>query len=343
MKLRNKLILSCAALAAVATTAVSTTFAWYTANTEVSATGLKAKTDNNGADTLLISKTGGKGTWSSAIAFTEDAQVLNPVQYDAGSNNAAGTYRAWNATGDAVGAANSGAADVVTYTFYLKDPTASYSANPTQQNPNTNIYVSALTATFGVNEGTGLPTKDVLNTTGLGLYGSSAAYSGATYTVSLQRALDMEVAVSTVTAANTDDDDIEAFTASSANVYAFDYFSAISDTLSNSDGSYNAHKYYNAVKSLPQGESGKPGYKAAISESDPLSVTQIGGNSTTKWALVSNVQPTLIYKVTVTLFVNGWDLACFDAVQGQNVSLNFKFATTDGTTVKVGGSAVAQG
>jgi len=336
MKLRNKLILSCAALAAVATTAVSTTFAWYTANTEVSATGLQAKTDNNGADTLLISKTGGKGTWSSAIAFTEEATTLNPVQYDAGASNAAGTYRAWNATGDAVGGANTGAGDVITYTFYLKDPTASYSANPTTENPNTNIYVSALTATFGVNEGTGLPTKDVLTTTGLGAYTSGAAYSGATYTVALQRVLDMEVAVSTVTAANTDDDGIGSFAASSANVYAFDYYSAISDTLSSSDGTYNAHEYYNAVKSLPI-----TGGNSAISTSDPLSVTQIGGNSTTAWALVSGVQPTLIYKVTVTLFVNGWDLACFDAVQGQKVAINFKFATTDGTTVKVGGNAAA--
>ena len=118
MKLRNKLILSCAALAAVATTAVSTTYAWYTSNTEVSATGLTAKTDNNGADTLLISKTGGKGTWSSSIAFEEAAATLSPVEYTAGTSNAAGTYKAWNATTDTVGAAGSGDANVKTYTFF---------------------------------------------------------------------------------------------------------------------------------------------------------------------------------------------------------------------------------
>ncbi len=54
MKLRNKLILSCAALAAVATTAVSTTFAWYTSNTEVRVGTITANTKNSGADLLMI-------------------------------------------------------------------------------------------------------------------------------------------------------------------------------------------------------------------------------------------------------------------------------------------------
>ena len=35
MKLNKKLIMSCAALAACATTLVSSTYAWYTTNTEV--------------------------------------------------------------------------------------------------------------------------------------------------------------------------------------------------------------------------------------------------------------------------------------------------------------------
>jgi len=54
MKLRNKLILSCAALAAVATTAVSSTFAWYTSNTEVTVNTLSANTKNSGSDLLMI-------------------------------------------------------------------------------------------------------------------------------------------------------------------------------------------------------------------------------------------------------------------------------------------------
>ena len=56
MKLRNKLILSCAALAAVATTAVSTTYAWYTSNVDVSASGITAKSASAADSTLLISK-----------------------------------------------------------------------------------------------------------------------------------------------------------------------------------------------------------------------------------------------------------------------------------------------
>jgi hypothetical protein len=65
MKLRNKLILSCAALAAVATTAVSTTFAWYTSNTVVTAGPLTADTKNSGDDLLMI---------ADGYSATKDAQ-----------------------------------------------------------------------------------------------------------------------------------------------------------------------------------------------------------------------------------------------------------------------------
>ena len=79
MKLRNKLILSCAALAAVATTAVSTTFAWYTANTEVTAGTLTAETEAGSDKLLLISETGAKGTWGSKIDFPDSTVKFIPL------------------------------------------------------------------------------------------------------------------------------------------------------------------------------------------------------------------------------------------------------------------------
>ena len=51
-KLGLKLGLSCAALAACATTLVSTTFAWYTSNDSVKATGITGKTSE--ADGTLL-------------------------------------------------------------------------------------------------------------------------------------------------------------------------------------------------------------------------------------------------------------------------------------------------
>jgi len=76
MKLRNKLILSCAALAAVATTAVSTTFAWYTANDTVTAGGISATTNDAGSDLLMIAdglERTGAGTTQSPYAYTNKA------------------------------------------------------------------------------------------------------------------------------------------------------------------------------------------------------------------------------------------------------------------------------
>ena len=49
-KLGLKLGLSCAALAACATTLVSTTFAWYTSNDTVKAEKITGKTNENDAD-----------------------------------------------------------------------------------------------------------------------------------------------------------------------------------------------------------------------------------------------------------------------------------------------------
>ena len=145
----------------------------------------------------------------------------------------------------------------------------------------------------------------------------------------------MEVAVQTVAnVANSDDEGATSAATSnvSADVYAFDNYSAITDSLTGRTG-YNAHTYYNKVKGLPI-----TGGNAAISTSDPLAVRQIGGSATAAWTLLT-ANPANIYKVTVTLFLNGWDLACFDAVQGQTVTIGFKFSTTSGTTVKVADAA----
>jgi len=81
MKLRNKLILSCAALAAVATTAVSTTYAWYTANDSVKAEGINAQTSQTDNTLLLISKTGQSGSWGAKVNIGS-AITLNPVSYE---------------------------------------------------------------------------------------------------------------------------------------------------------------------------------------------------------------------------------------------------------------------
>lgn len=55
MKLRKKLLLSCAALAACATTMVSTTYAWFVSNSEASVSGMSGATlDGSAAGNFLV-------------------------------------------------------------------------------------------------------------------------------------------------------------------------------------------------------------------------------------------------------------------------------------------------
>ena len=80
-KLGLKLGLSCAALAACATTLVSTTFAWYTSNDTVKATGITGKTSEQDATLLLISKSGRVGSWGATVAIDSSKVTLDPVTY----------------------------------------------------------------------------------------------------------------------------------------------------------------------------------------------------------------------------------------------------------------------
>ena len=156
MILRNKLILSCAALAAVATTAASTTFAWYTSNTEVQAGTITAVTQNSGADLLMIadgltnkdadgdyiSSTApvdiDKLQWGTSVTQVTYAGTVNttsgaitapqllPLAYN-GSNAAADTYTAATPTEDTFGNATYYVLDGENYVKATEfDSTATY-------------------------------------------------------------------------------------------------------------------------------------------------------------------------------------------------------------------------
>ena len=77
-KLTRKLFLSICTLAICAVTLVSTTFAWYTTNTEVSASNINGASAATGTSSLLISKNG--SDWAQSISFA------NEVTKDADGN-----------------------------------------------------------------------------------------------------------------------------------------------------------------------------------------------------------------------------------------------------------------
>ena len=75
-KFVTKLILSGAALAVSAATLVSTTYAWYVQNSQVTATGISGAVKDNSASSIYISKNyvvnGNSGDWLPTVAFDQN-------------------------------------------------------------------------------------------------------------------------------------------------------------------------------------------------------------------------------------------------------------------------------
>ena len=83
MKLRNKILMSAAALAACAATLTSTTFAWYVANNEANATKIQGSTAAAGSDgNILVAKTenGTAGSYAQNISFAGDTTHITLPQ-----------------------------------------------------------------------------------------------------------------------------------------------------------------------------------------------------------------------------------------------------------------------
>lgn len=97
----TKLILSGAAFAVSAATLVSTTYAWYVQNSQVTATGLTGAVEDKDTTSIFISKdyqTAENPTWTSAVAFENSdfgetkpnkANTLDPIKL---TDNAARTF-----------------------------------------------------------------------------------------------------------------------------------------------------------------------------------------------------------------------------------------------------------
>lgn len=303
MKLKSKLIMSGVALAACAATLTSTTYAWYTSNTEVTATGITSASATSGSDLLLISKTGKEGSWSNTVAYEstdtgiEDVSLL-PVAYHAGSDTTTqGTFKGWSQTAES--SSDAATTNYLTVTTYLKATTA------------VTVYVNGFTIT---NETSSLPQKDILASAG----GLEANDSTKTYTVDVLRTLQFEQTVETVSAGT--------ITATSVALYDYDTLAGDpNDSLKGKTAGtgFNAHTYYNAVTG-----------NTIADDSEGTSGTKIKSSGNTKWTLgttpVAAAAGDLTYlKVTFKIFINGWDYACFDACQGQAISVGLKFSTLD--------------
>ena len=343
MKLRNKLILSCAALAAVATTAFSTTFAWYTANTDVTAKGLTAATESLDDATLMISLD--NYTWGSSVDLTDifaASNKLKPVEYAPHTTNLearAATLKKWNATTNAVGDNAVVNQDYIRFTLFFK------SADTGSINVKNTVFNFRNT------------TENLTSKVKLSSVGNPVA--GSTYTLDLLRAIVVDVDVQNGHEAATEPANAEAgFTAGqfasvtagqtpvgSHTSYSADTLVANDRDSANSDNAslWNAHTYYNAVKNLPQGTSTDDDYKPAIATNkaaSEASQTNLTGSTQFASDVIGNtgagsltLGEASVLAITYTIYLDGWDKFCFNAVQSQTIALDLEY---QGTYVKAG-------
>ena len=239
MKLRGKLILSCAALAAVATTAFSTTYAWYTSNTEVKATGLEASTGTSNDSALQISLNG--TNWGASVELDDVIENLTPVQRNAGETGVASTFTTQNLAGttDPVSATAGDGTKALNYVqFYL------YFRNITIADDATcPVYIKSVNLANAQAGG--------VNTKLLTDIGAHTQAANTYYKVDLLRALDLEIAAG-YTAAVTADAKVEctdstATTGQKTSLYNLESYASADSVSVLTAGSWDALAYYNTV------------------------------------------------------------------------------------------------
>lgn len=295
MKLRNKLILSCAALTAVAITAVSTTYAWYTQNDTVSAANVTGATAENQNSLLLISDTGNTGDWGAYTDFTDQtsAKVTN-ITLEPRAFVSAGSFTDLAGTSSSTG--------YISFDLYFA--TGALEAET--------VYVKEFS--IANNKQDELPTKSVLTTDGLG--SSWDATVNGTYAIDIRNALVVSTTICT----------IDEGTAGSTTTTHYGVEAQATSTDDDYEDGFNAHTYYNSVLGLTDD---------AISETDNIEQVQLSTKSASNeaWSLgdapVVSTDATKVnaLKVHFDVFLNGWDTACFDACQNQGITITMSFTS----------------
>lgn len=332
-KFGRKLFLSCVALAACATTLVSTTFAWYTSNTEVTLGAQNALSQTNAdGDDILVSRAltyaAGSETGRAGDAWSEysnngtpvatDTVTLKPVYY----NIVDKTYK----TMESVENPESGDVANITYSddslsanvleFRLRFKSQKTIATDAQK---VSIYVSGITLTN---------TRQSVDASKVpaDVYGEGTGVTGAgDYNVDILKAIKLNVSSAAVTKTG---DDYSTGTFGNVATYGFESF-GVGDT---NIGIANAIGYYN--KALRAATGDKP---IAVPSETNYNV----GTETTKLVTASSSNAVKICEIgtsgyTEVIFVfylDGWDNYCYNACRKQGISVALTFSSSANTSV----------
>lgn len=306
MKLKGKLIMSAAALAACAATLTSTTYAWYTTNTEVNANGISGATASSGDTSIFISKD--HEEWGQTVTITatdtngnfKDSSLI-PLQ-----NSVAGA--AFGAMTQLDGTTAGIKNNVLTFDLYVK------TAATTKEAP-IDLYLSKfiVTANAVTTSDNLLNGKTVTSGSSLDTYGINTTTTGSVTAVK-DYGIDATRALSMTTVAS--------YKGGEAIKGLYDLAKCgtkIASTGAAAGEGVNALKYYNSV--MNASETIPVDYDKDLVSFDTANSYKIGNIDQTGKEYTT---------ITFTIYLDGWDAYCFDACKGAKFTVDLSF-TTDST------------
>ncbi len=331
----TKLALSGAALAAVAATLGTSTYAWYTTNPTVSANNIVAGTSDTGSSSIFISKTQtGKKAWSSKVELTADDFLPKNPSLIPTSYVEKGTFATTAVTGtdpnkktslDVANADAPGTNAAHVKLFFKSSKTSSEQ----------NIYIKSIkvqntTDVDKTKDGNQLPYADNLLYDGVDATKNGIPTNAPTYSVDFRNALAMAVynaGTATLATANSD---------------AYDKAFSIANKLDGTapvaqEGAHlitsgaDAQGYFNAVMDYDLDDSAK----AAAGTMEK--VGNVNGVYNGAAIAACPINGTDYATVDFYIYLDGASQWCYDACQGQQFSISLEF--TSDATAAIGYSA----
>lgn len=294
MKLKGKLIMSAAALAACAATLTSTTYAWYTANTSVDAKGITGTTADTGASSIQIAKEKEENKKWSSLVNLELSDITNynkltPLQYN---NDFTFT--------DLKGAESTDG--YLSFTLYFR------TAKTSKDVP---LYLKTFTAT---NTATKLTDFDnMVYDSGVDLNWDKGMDSNAPkYSVDAVRCLGLVM----------DSDSAEDLKSKSYQVTE-GTLKTETTTTANAD----ALKYYNAF--IASGSQ-----LSKTGNTKLVDVTEANSTGAKALQVGNLDKDGGVTTITFKVYLDGWDKYCFDACKGQTFNFTVSFTSDEKVALK---------
>ena len=317
----TKLALSGVALAAVAATLGTSTYAWYTTNPTVNANNIVGASSDTGSSSIFINKdhlvdgkvSGKNPVWSSTVTFTGNEFNLStgkliPVQ----PTGTTGTFQTVK-PGNPLVTASADGNDVIKFELNFKGSKIAQTADAI------NVYLKSISITNTTP--TALPQTDNL------LYGQTYDHDSDADTPEIAYAKDA------VGVDNT------------AGVYSVDFVKALGLQIDAADGnddqtfslaSYQADSgNTEAAEGVPTATDHAHDYFNAVMDTDYTDAQITAGQALTKVLYKTpiatlNKDGQTASTVTFYIYLDGWNDFCYDACQGQNFKINMSF-TSDAT------------